>query len=285
MKAASLRLSPWTLSHLVVQDDHVELKQVELDGRSARYRVTGAGPDVVVVHGLSGSWRWWSMLAERLAAHHRLHFVELPRLGRLRAGELAPWLGRLLDAAGLGPVDLVGHSLGGLVAAELASTQPEHVRRLALVAPAGIPCGRGLLGRSLPLLEELYGVRGELPTIVADAVRTGPITLLHGAVYIWERDVRAELGAVQAPTLLVWGERDRLVPARVAEEWQAQLPHSRFVQLPCGHVPMWEAPDELAVSLLAFFGDQLPDEAGDEVRLRVGDGVRLAGHDHEAAAR
>jgi pimeloyl-ACP methyl ester carboxylesterase len=269
----------------VVQDDHVELRQVELDGRSARYRVMGAGPDVVVVHGLSGSWRWWSRLAERLAEHHRLHFVELPRLGRVRAGELAPWLGRLVDAVGLGPVDLLGHSLGGLVAAELASTQPERVRRLALVAPAGIPCGRGLLGRSLPLLEELYGVRAELPTIVADAVRTGPITLLHGAVYIWERDVRAELGGIRAPTLLVWGERDRLVPTRVAEEWQAQLPHSRFVQLPCGHVPMWEAPDELVVSLLEFFGDQLTDDSADKVRLGVGDSVRFAGNDHEPTVR
>ncbi len=268
----------------MVQDERVELRQLELDGKSARYRVTGDGSDVVVLHGLSGSWRWWSMVARTLEERHRLHLVELPRLGRLRAGELAPWLGRFLDAAGLDPVDLVGHSLGGLVAAELASSQPERVRRLALVSPAGIPCGRGLLGRSLPLLEELYGVRTELPTIVADAVRTGPITLLHGAVYIWERDVRAELGAIRAPTLLVWGERDRLVPLRVAEEWQAQLPHSRFVQLPCGHVPMWEAPDELAVSLLGFLGDQLPDDAGDEVGLRVGDGVRLARHDHETTA-
>ncbi len=268
-----------------MQDAHVEQRQVELDGRSTRYRVMGAGPDVVVVHGLSGSWRWWSLLAERLAEHHRLHFVELPRLGRIRAGELAPWLGRFLDVAGLAPVDLLGHSLGGLVAAELATSRPESVRRLALVAPAGIPCGRGLLGRSLPLLEELYGVRGELPTIVADAVRTGPITLLHGAVYVWERDVRAELGAIRAPTLLVWGERDRLVPPRVAEEWQAQLPHSRFVQLPCGHVPMWEAPDELAVALLDFFGDQLPDDAADEVGLGVGDGVRLTRNDHEAPVR
>jgi pimeloyl-ACP methyl ester carboxylesterase len=263
----------------------VELMHVEVDGRPARLRVTGSGPDIVVVHGLSGSWRWWSLLLEPLAARHRLHLVELPRLGRLRAGELAPWLGRLLDAAGLGPVDLVGHSLGGLVAAELAVARPERVRRLALVAPAGIPCGRGLLGRSLPLLEELYGVRAELPTIVGDALRAGPTSLLHGAVYVWERDLRAEVGAIRAPTLLVWGERDRLVPARVAEEWQAQLPHARFVQLPCGHVPMWEAPDELASSLLDFLGEQLADDAGDQVGLRIGDGVRLAGDDHQATSR
>lgn len=263
----------------------MQVKQVELGGRPAHVRVTGAGPDVVVVHGLSGSWRWWSRLVEPLARRFRLHFVELPRLGRVRAGELAAWLGCLLDAAGLDPVDLVGHSLGGLVAAELALTQPGRVRRLALVAPAGIPCGRGLIGRTLPLLEELYDVRRELPTIVADALRTGPTSLLHGAVYVWERDVRAEIGAVRAPTLLVWGDRDRLVPPRVAAEWQTRLPDSRFVQLPCGHVPMWEAPGELAATLLEFLGDQLEDDAGDHVGPGVRDGVRLAGHHHEAAAR
>jgi len=268
-----------------VQDEWVELKELSLDGEPVRFRVTGAGPDVVVVHGLSGSWRWWSLVVERLAARMRLHFVELPHLGRLRAGELAPWLARLLDTAGLGPVDLVGHSLGGLVAAELAATEPGRVRRLALVAPAGIPCGRGLVGRSLPLLRELYDVRAELPTIVADAFRAGPTTLLHGAVYVWERDLRAELGAIDAPTLLVWGDRDRLVPARVAEEWQARLPRSRFVQLPCGHVPMWEAPDELAGSLLAFLCDQLPDDPGDDAGPGVRNGVRLAVDDHQPTVR
>ena len=262
----------------------MEARWFELDGRAAQLRVIGDGPDVVVVHGLSGSWRWWSPIAEGLADSYRVHFVELPRLGRLRAGELAPWLGRLLDRTGLGPVDLVGHSLGGLVAAELAATQPARVRRLALVAPAGIPCGRGVLGRTLPLLEELYSVRAELPTIVADAVRTGPISLLHGAVYVWERDLSTELGAIRAPTLLVWGERDRLVPARVAEQWQTQLPQSRLVRLPCGHVPMWEAPTELTSCLLTFLGDQLVDDAGDEVRIAVGDGVRLAGNDYEPTA-
>jgi pimeloyl-ACP methyl ester carboxylesterase len=263
----------------------VELRQVELDGRRFRYRVTGDGPDLVVVHGLSGSWRWWSRLTERLSEHCRLHFLELPRLGRIRAGELAPFVGRMLDGVELERVDIVGHSLGGLVATEVAARRPERVRRLALVAPAGISCGRGVLGRTLPLLEELYDVRGELPTIVGDALRTGPVSLLHGVVYVWERDVRAELGDVQAPTLLVWGDHDRLVPARVAEEWQRLLPHSRLVRLPCGHVPMWEAPEELAACLLEFLDEEVPDDLGDELGSGVGDGVRLAGHDHETAAR
>jgi pimeloyl-ACP methyl ester carboxylesterase len=263
----------------------MELRRVEVDGRPVLHRVVGQGDDLVVVHGLSGSWRWWSPLVEKLAERSRLHLVELPRLGRLRAGELAPWLGRLLDAVGLGRVDVLAHSLGGLVATELATEQPDRVRRLVLVAPAGVPCGRGVLGRALPLIGELYGVRKQLPTIIGDAARTGPVSLVHGVVYVWERDIRGELGAVRAPTLLVWGDRDRLVPWRVAEEWQRLLPRSRLVRLPCGHVPMWEAPRELASCVLGFLGDQLPDDPAEQAGIRVGDGVRLAGDDDEAAAR
>lgn len=263
----------------------MEVRRVAVDGKPVSLRTAGTGDDLVVVHGLSGSWRWWTPLVDRLASHLRLHLVELPRLGRLRAGELAPSLGRLLDEAGLGRVDVVGHSLGGLVAAELAVARPEQVRRLVLVAPAGIPCGRGVLGRSLPLLEELYDVRAQLPTIVADAVRTGPVSLVHGIAYVWERDLRAELASVRAPTLLVWGDRDRLVPPPVADEWQRLLPRSRLVRLPCGHVPMWEAPDELAAALLAFLGEEPLDDLDEDSRPGVGDGVRLAGDDHEAAVR
>jgi len=263
----------------------MELRQIELDGRPMRYRVAGAGHDLVVVHGLSGSWRWWSPLVTQLAERCRLHLVQLPRLGRLRAGELASWLERLLDAAGLDRVDVAGHSLGGLLATELAAARPDRVRSLVLVAPAGVPCGRGVVGRTLPLLEELYEVRTRLTTIVGDAVRTGPVSLVHGVVYVWERDLRPELGAVQAPTLLVWGERDRLVPASVADEWQRLLPRSRLVRLPCGHVPMWEAPLELAQCVLGFLGDQRLDDSGQEAGTGVGNRVGVTGDGDHTSAR
>jgi pimeloyl-ACP methyl ester carboxylesterase len=259
----------------------VEPRRVIVDGRSVLYGTVGDGPDLVILHGLSGSWRWWSLLIDRLAEHNRLHLVALPRLGRMRAGGLASWLGRFLDSGGIQRADVVGHSLGGLVAAELAAHEPRLVRRLVLVAPAGIPCGRGVLGRSLPL----YDVRAHLRTIVADAVRAGPVSIVHGVVYVWERDLRAELGAVQAPTLLVWGERDRLLPARIAEEWSRFLPHATLVRLPCGHVPMWEAPDALARCMIDFLGHELADEVGDEAGLREGDGVRLARDDDQTARR
>ena len=247
--------------------------------------MVGAGNDMVVVHGLSGSWRWWSPLVETLSERNRLHLVELPRLGRLRAGEMAPWLGRLLDAVGLGRVDVLAHSLGGLVATELAIDAAESGAEPGVGGTGG--------GSVWPRRAQAHAAAAggavrrsrKMQTIVGDAVRTGPVSLVHGIAYVWERDIRGELGAVRAPTLLVWGERDRLVPAWVAEEWQRLLPRSQLVRLPCGHVPMWEAPRELASCVLAFLGDQLPDDSGEQEGLRVGNRVRLAGNDDEAATR
>src|SRR2546430_13992741 len=112
------------------------------------YRVAGEGEPVILVHGLSGSWRWWQRVLEPLAQHHRVYVLDLPRLGaRLPAGELTGWLGRWLDAAALERVDLVGHSLRGLVAAEFAAEQPQRAHRLAPFSPAGIPRGHTVVRR------------------------------------------------------------------------------------------------------------------------------------------
>src|SRR5262249_27706869 len=103
--------------------------------------------------------------------------------------------------------------------------------------------------------------------------------------YVWERDLRSELHEVKAPTLLVWGDHDRLVPARVAEEWQRLLPDSRLVRLHCGHVPMWSAPGELAASVLAFLGDEGAHDLGHELRRGEVHGVGLPRDDDEPAVR
>jgi pimeloyl-ACP methyl ester carboxylesterase len=115
----------------------VELRQLEIDGTPIRYRCAGEGPPVVLVHGLSGSWRWWSPVWEKLAERRRVYLPDLPRLRRhLGPAELAALLGSWLEAAELESADLVGHSLGGLVAAELAAYEPDRVHRPAF--PAGV---------------------------------------------------------------------------------------------------------------------------------------------------
>ena len=264
----------------------VEVRELVVDGRPTEYRVAGEGASVVLVHGLSGSWRWWEPILEPLTERHRVYMPELPRLGRrLPADELTGWFARWLDAAGLERVDLVGHSLGGLVAAELAAEQPERARRLALIAPAGIPIGTSLLNRGARLTGTLYDLRKRLPTVVGDGLRAGPLSLLRGAAFASHRDLTVELASIRAPTLLVWGDEDRLLPPRIAEEWQRVLPRSRLVRLHCGHVPMWEKPRELVSLLLPFLDEEVADDGRDEIGPGVVRGVGLPGQDDETTLR
>ena len=121
--------------------------------------------------------------------------------------------------------------------------------------------------------------------VAADAFRAGPLALARGAAFVSTHDLRKELPEVWAPTLLVWGERDRLVPVRIAEEWQQLLPTSRLARLSCGHVPMLEAPGDLAGCMLAFLDEELADDSGDQVGTRVVNRVGLAGDDDEPSSR
>jgi pimeloyl-ACP methyl ester carboxylesterase len=261
------------------------VRRVDVDGVAARYVEAGRGDPLVLVHGLGGSFRWWSSLIEPLAARRHVYAVDLPTFARDVAGtDLSGWLARFLDALGLERVDLVGHSLGGIVTTELAAKAPARVRRLVLVAPAGITCGRSFVGRALPLVHELVDVRNALPVIVGDALRTGPLGIARGVRFVWTHDVRPTLPAVGTPTLLVWGESDRLVPARIAADWQEHIPGARLVHVPCGHVPMLEAPRELADCIVAFLDEEVTHDVGDEIGTRVVNGMRLAGHHDQAAA-
>jgi pimeloyl-ACP methyl ester carboxylesterase len=235
----------------------VERREVEVDGRRVRYHAVGEGDPLVLVHGLAGSWRWWKPVLEPLTEHRELHVVDLPHLHRgWGVDRVSHWLAAVLDGAGLERVDLAAHSLGGLFAAELAATEPERVRKLVLVAPAGVPDGKGLPSQTLSLLTALYHARHSLRMITTDVVRSGPLSVAHGIEFLARRDLSDELGDIQAPTLLVWGERDELVPFRLAEDWQRLLPRARLVRLGCGHVPMLEAPGELADAMLAFLDER-----------------------------
>lgn len=244
------------------------LRTATTDGEQVRWRVTGSGPPLVLVHGLAGSWRWWRPVLPALAARHEVQLVDLPRAARLTrgSGDAVAWLAAWLGAAGIGPAAVLGHSLGGLAAARLAAHRPELVARLVLAAPVGVPSGRRLAGHALPLAVSLARTAPALaPTLARDALRTGPASLLRGALQATRSDLRSELSAIRAPTLLVWGERDALLPPALGDVWQEALADVRLVRLPgASHVPMWEAPDAFTAVVADFLEEPL-DEARDPI--------------------
>lgn len=239
----------------------VRKRTVMVDGMEVRYTECGAGRPVLLVHGLSGSTLWWGRNVSVLARRCRVIAVDLPGFGSLRRyhdrfvlERAAHWLWSFLKVLGIRRVDLIGHSMGGYICLRMAAEHPRAVRRLVLAAPAGVPLAASIFGEVVPLLGALrYASPSFLPVLAYDGLRMGPRMLLSTARDIIQLNVGAELKKVRTPALLVWGERDRLVPPANGAILRKALPRARLVVLPdAGHVVMYDRAAEFNRAVLAF---------------------------------
>ncbi|MFL5681026.1 MAG: alpha/beta fold hydrolase [Chloroflexota bacterium] len=228
-------------------------------GRRLAWLEAGDGPPIVLVHGLAASGLWWRPVLPALAARHRVLVVDLAGFGAssrqafrldLAADLLAAWL----ESIGVDRASFVGHSMGGFVAADLASRHPALVERLVLVDAAGMPLRGGVRrhlrnlmtgGRRMPA--RLAGI------VVADLLRSGPVAIARAAHQVLIGDLLERMATIAAPTLVVWGERDVLIPPESGRLIATTIPGARFEMIAnSGHNPMWEQPAELQRLILDF---------------------------------
>ena len=240
-------------------------REVEVGGTRVRYRVAGAGDPLILVHGLAGSARWWRPSLPAFAARHRVYLVDLPGFGTLRRlaasfvlAEAAGWLGEWMEAAGLRRADVVGHSMGGAICVRLAASRPDSVRRLVLVAPSGLMMRRSLVANVVPLVRSLGRTTPRfLSALTRDALRAGPRVVWRAARQIVDEDLRDELPRITAPTLLVFGQQDALVPPAVAHVFRSAIRGSRLLVLErAAHVPMFDRPEVFESAVLAFLAGE-----------------------------
>jgi cation diffusion facilitator CzcD-associated flavoprotein CzcO/pimeloyl-ACP methyl ester carboxylesterase len=274
--------------------DRPGMATVEVDGRRIRYRVTGDGPAVLLLHGIGQSLDDWNEQHELLAAQHTVYSLDLPgfayseRLpGRATLQRLASVLPAFLDSLGVTEaVPVVGNSLGGAVAMKFAAENPDRVAALVLVDSAGFGSEVALALRLLtvPLLGEALA-RPRLRTARA-AVRA----VFHDPAFATETriarsyrlsqrpdhsrtmlDIARDLGTVRGirsswrtalvskiaapgrPVLLMWGARDRILPASQLAAARAALPQALVtVFADAGHMPQIEKVDEFASTVERF---------------------------------
>ncbi|HYN63887.1 MAG TPA: alpha/beta fold hydrolase [Candidatus Limnocylindrales bacterium] len=224
-------------------------------------RIHGAGnprgSPLVLIHGLSSSHRCWDRNLAALGADHHVRLVELFPRGRrgmrFDLSETAQHLRRMLEA-GPAPVSVIGHSMGGLIALHLADQAPELVDRLVLAAA---PVGR----RSRSLLGQLGGVvmsgtRTDLQSVslvMGTLLAAGPMRMAAATHATLRADLAGEAAALGMPTLLVWGDDDRLVPVEVGRRLAQLVPNARLVTIAmAGHQAMWEAPEAFNAAVLSF---------------------------------
>lgn len=223
------------------------------------YREYGSGPPLVLIHGLSGSGSWWKRNIPALSPHFHVHVVELVGYGHNRAWrpvrieKNADCLAEFIAGIPTGRAHVIGHSMGGQISTHLAAQHPERVNRLVLAGASGL-VGSDIVRMALRLPSAARYSRFDFaPTLTFDALRAGPVNLLLSALDLLSNDVTEALKSIVAPTLLVWGANDKLVPVSVGQVVQQAIHGARLEVINhAGHVLMWDQPDEFNRIVLDF---------------------------------
>lgn len=252
-----------------------------VDAAGIRLHVRESGPAdapaLVLLHGFGSSLHTWETWASSLSDRYRVVRIDLPAAGLTGADPSGDYsdlravrvISSLLDQLGLARVTLVGHSMGGRIAWRYAVEQPQRVERLVLLAPDGfasptfqygkapdvtpmirlmqVALPRSLVSKSL---EPAYGDPGlmseEAVTRLWDLIRAPGVrgALVQRLQQTVLQDPLPLLRRITAPTLLVWGDKDALIPPANAQDYLAAIAGSRLVMLPgIGHQPQEERPE------------------------------------------
>ena len=254
------------------------------DGRLAMHvRIGGDGPPLVYLHPAGGLF--WDPFLERLASGYTVYAPEHPGTSAedpYAVHRVDSWLELLLCYEELvrslvdGPATVVGQSYGGMLAADLAAVFPDRVGRLVLLDPIGLWRDDA----PIPLVELCASGPEELASYLfhdpgcdaAKAMFTPPddpeVAVTATAAMVWalgctgkffwpiaDHGLARRLYRVTAPTLVVWGREDALVPVAYAEEFAARIPQSQVVVIDdAGHIPQLEQTEATAAAVEAFLG-------------------------------
>jgi pimeloyl-[acyl-carrier protein] methyl ester esterase len=255
--------------------------------------IRGQGPDLVLLHGWALHGGMWGPWLDELAAVARLHLFDLPGHGR------SSWPPAVRDLAGLAAAvfprvprgaAVLGWSLGGMLALELARRHPRHLRALTLVATtprflAGPDWDHGMrpdvLAEFAAGLAQDYrrtvqnflslqtrGDENALDTLRQLRARLSshgepdPAALAAGLAILRDADLREDLARITLPTLVIAGEHDRLTPPGAGRELAMRLPSARFVLVPrCGHAPFLSHPGAVSAEVTRFLARHPSGEA------------------------
>ncbi|NWF54574.1 MAG: alpha/beta hydrolase [Syntrophaceae bacterium] len=257
-------------------------KRISLSGVNVHFVEAGKGPPLLFLHGLGGSWKDWSANLPAFAATHRVMALDFPGFGDSDKPEVEysiEWLTdvveKFIQEQKIDPVNLVAHSMGGLVALNLASRPNSRVKKLIVADAVGIGDKSEFLGYAMS--KKIMGpetrwenveafLKNEFRAMADDFIKqqkpqtareffeslkmplTGkPLVPMTPSVQmtadIIDFDIRPKLGSIRQPTLILWGAKDPVVPPQDASFLHKEVRSSTLVLFPnSGHSPMIEHP-------------------------------------------
>jgi pimeloyl-ACP methyl ester carboxylesterase len=287
-------------------DWQAHLHQTEVDEAKINYVDIGSGDGapVIFVHGLAGQWQNWLENIPRIAQERRVLAPDLPGHGAsdppkddISIRGCGRMVHELAEQQGIERAVVVGNSMGGFVASEVAIQFPDFVERLMLVSAAGISSAsvsqapvmtlgrigqaitaataarhRELASRPLTRHFAMALVARHPSRLKPDLVWEGFLTGAGRPGFIealranLEYDFRERLSEIRAPTLIVWGGDDAVIPVRDADEYERLIDDSRKVVMDdTGHIPMAERPAAFNDLLLEFIAETGPAEEKEPV--------------------
>jgi pimeloyl-ACP methyl ester carboxylesterase len=275
------------------------LHRLDVDGATLNYVDIGEGElePIVFVHGLAGQWQNWLENIPRAALERRVIAMDLPGFGlspmpreRITISAYGRWVDALCEDLSLGRVDMVGNSMGGYIAAEVAIQVPERIDQLTLVSAAGISSAdiahrpiltvgriaaavashttaqdRQIAARPIARHYALALVARYPSLLKADLAYegffkgSGKPGFDHALRACLDYDFRDRLPEIRRPTLIVWGEKDSIIPVKDAHEFERLIPDSRKVVMKeTGHIPMAERPRAFNDVMMQFLSETGP---------------------------
>lgn len=269
---------------------------IDVDGVRVRVREEGpeSAPPIVLLHGFTFSLESFDAWAAGLSATRRVIRYDLAGHGltgpdaakRYAIADRVAFHGKVMDALGVDRADLAGNSLGGLIAWRFAAARPERVSRLILIDSGGYSIN-GVTDKAVappPAMKAFLmgapaaGVAAAFSAVYGDDARISPARLAlardmmrrrgNGAAAIEHiaaftlPDPSKDLAKVSAPTLILWGEADALIPVDHAYEFDTAITDSFLITYPAaGHAPQEEIPEETLDDAKAFLAMPEPSAA------------------------
>lgn len=249
---------------------------MEVNGVRMYYEQAGRGEHtLLLIHGNVASSRWWDRVWEALAGRYAVVRMDLRGCGRSdRPGggynvpQYSEDVRALVRELGLGRVIVVGHSMGGAIAMDMAVAEPERVQGMVLVNPAP---AEGIVTpeERKPLIEQMIRDRhlmkmalaAVVPTaaqgefferLVDDAMIAGP-TIIPNYTSLGQADYRGRLAHVNVPALIVYGTQDSLISLDMMERTRDAIPGSELLLYDgVGHSPNVEDPNQLVKDIVRF---------------------------------
>jgi pimeloyl-ACP methyl ester carboxylesterase len=234
----------------------------------------GTGEPVLFLHGAAGL-SFWTPFFQSLSQQHDFIAIEHPGYGKSDDPEnltsmqdLAAFYLDVIDQLGVGKVHLIGSSLGGWLASEIAIRDSSRVKSLTVVAPAGlrnerIPVPDMLSWSPQELTRKVYFDPAIAEQILAQtpteqqrqmlAKNRATTTKLGQAANFCSPTLGESLRHLEIPTFILWGDTDKVTPTAYAEYWKEHMPNARLSIIPeCGHLPHFEKADVAAAQIKAF---------------------------------